>query len=549
MRKRIGFIVLGLVLLSGSAYAAPERITLDLAERLESLASTQSLPVIVVLRDGFVSGGSFLADQLAVLDLTGASAVKHLYENIPAVALSLGRSQILSLAYFDRIDHIEFDAPVQAYMDTAASHSGTRAAQTQYGLSGKGVTVAVIDTGIDAQHAAFNTAAGCKVVAFKDFVNNKTAAYDDHGHGSHCAGIIAGEGHDGGLDRGVAPGASLVGVKVLNAQGSGSTSNIVAGIDWCIEYNKDKTEADDIDVISLSLGSTGSSDGTDANSLAVNRAVENGIVAVVAAGNSGPKAQTIGSPGAADDAITVGAMTDPGEGGFNLAYFSSRGPAADGDTKPDICAPGVNINAPEANSGSGYVKMSGTSMATPFVAGVAALMLEANAKADPGDAVDAYEVKDILTRTAEDWGKTGQDNEYGFGRIDGFAAIKAAGGFNYGDAPAKPGHQAFSGSLAAGGWWIFSSSKSATHQVRVTDPSRPLSLTLIINEWSGLSLFNARNFDLYLKDASGKTVASSTGSTRQETISVTAPAAGDYTIEVRAVRGSSSYNLDVSGGI
>ncbi|OPZ58962.1 MAG: hypothetical protein BWY87_01223 [Deltaproteobacteria bacterium ADurb.Bin510] len=83
----------------------------------------------------------------------------------------------------------------------------------------------------------------------------------------------------------------------------------------------------------------------------------------------------------------------------------------------------------------------------------------------------------------------------------------------------------------------------------MTDPSRPLSLTLIINEWSGLSLFNARNFDLYLKDASGKTVASSTGSTRQETISVTAPAAGDYTIEVRAVRGSSSYNLDVSGGI
>ncbi len=158
-------------------------------------------------------------------------------------------------------------------------------------------------------------------------------------------------------------------------------------------------------------------------------------------------------------------------------------------------------------------------------------------------------IKETLAATAEDWGEPGQDNEYGWGRINGFAAIKAAGGYDYGQAPDQPGHAYFSGSLKAGGWWIFTWPKSVNHKVMVTDPSRPLSLTLITNEWSGLPLFNPRNFNLYLRDASGKVVASSTELTRQETISLAAPAAGQYTIEVRAVRGSSTYTLDASGGI
>lgn len=115
----------------------------------------------------------------------------------------------------------------------------------------------------------------------------------------------------------------------------------------------------------MSLGTSGSSDGTDTVSQAVNRAADAGIIPVVAAGNSGPARYTIGSPGAAAKAITVAAMADPNELGFGLASFSSRGPTRDERVKPDIAAPGVAIMAPKANTTSQYVAYSGTSMATP----------------------------------------------------------------------------------------------------------------------------------------------------------------------------------------
>lgn len=116
----------------------------------------------------------------------------------------------------------------------------------------------------------------------------------------------------------------------------------------------------------MSLGTSGSSDGTDVVSQAVNNAAAAGIVPVIAAGNSGPGKFTIGSPGAATGALTVAAMSDPGQGGFGLANFSSRGPTQDNRMKPEIAAPGVNVTAPKANSGNGYIAYSGTSMATPY---------------------------------------------------------------------------------------------------------------------------------------------------------------------------------------
>ncbi|WP_054673398.1 S8 family serine peptidase [Calditerricola satsumensis] len=121
------------------------------------------------------------------------------------------------------------------------------------------VVVAVIDTGIDAGHVDLD---GGKVIGWKDFVNNRTAPYDDNGHGTHVAGIIAGEGQADSRYKGVVPGAALVGVKVLNASGSGSMSTVTAAIDWCIQ-NKDVYG---IRVLNLSLGTSGSSDGTDATS-------------------------------------------------------------------------------------------------------------------------------------------------------------------------------------------------------------------------------------------------------------------------------------------
>src|SRR5262249_15426385 len=153
-----------------------------------------------------------------------------------------------------------------------------------------------------------------------------------------------------------------------------------------------------IEVVNMSLGDDHSSSGNDALSRAVNRAAEAGIVVCVAAGNSGPDLYTTGSPAAAAEAITVGSVADPGKGGFFLDRFSSRGPTADGRVKPDLCAPGYQILAARAGTVSGYVRYSGTSMATPFVAGLAALMREANPNLTPAD------VKDILKQTAVHFG-------------------------------------------------------------------------------------------------------------------------------------------------
>lgn len=144
---------------------------------------------------------------------------------------------------------------------------------------------------------------GGKIIGWKDWVNNRAEPYDDHGHGTHVGSIIAGTGEGNPLFRGVAPGAALVGLKVLDSNGSGSLSNVAAAVDWCVE-NKERYG---IRVISMSLGTSGTSDGTDAVSLAVDSAVERGLVAVVAAGNSGPNRFTIGSPGAAQRAITIAA--------------------------------------------------------------------------------------------------------------------------------------------------------------------------------------------------------------------------------------------------
>ncbi len=459
--------------------------------------------------------------ELAELQkLYGNFKVKDKFRYIPSVALTLNRNLISKLGNSSLVKQIEPDSEVKATMDTANYWFGTQQARQNWGLTGQGVTIAVIDTGINPNHQDLTG----KVIAFKDLVNARATAYDDNGHGTHVSGIAAGKGVNPAYT-GVAPSANLVGIKVLNSAGSGSTSTIISGIEWAIT-NK---SAYGIKVINMSLGSTGSSNGQDSLSLEVNQAVSNGIVTCVAAGNSGPGAYTIGSPAAAANAITVGAMADVGEKGFFQASFSSRGPTADGRIKPDVSAPGYNITSADYSNNTGYVTYSGTSMATPFVAGTAALMLQANPSLTPAD------VKTKLTSTAIHWGNnTGPNNDYGYGRMDGWAAIKSAGGYTTGSNIVTPSHSYVSGSLAGTG-------QSNYTTVNVTNTSRPLAVTLIVPSAS-----YSKDFDLYVYSPSGSLVGSSETTTRQETVSFMPTTTGTYQIEVYSYSGSGSYFYDQS---
>lgn len=283
----------------------------------------------------------------------------------------------------------------------------------------------------------------------------------------------------------------------------------------------------------MSLGSSGSSDGNDVVSQAVNRAAEMGIVPVVAAGNSGPAPYTIGTPAAAEKAITVAAMADVSELGFGLAAFSGRGPTRDGRIKPNLTAPGVNMTAPRAGSTNQYVAYSGTSMATPFAAGAIALMLAAN------PALTVEQVRSILHSTAADWGAPGSDVDYGWGRLDVHAAVRQAGNFARGNPPAVPQHVRLQGSLGGRG-------EQAEHPFTVGETAYPLNLTLIMPDWSGSS---SPDFDLYLYDPDGAEIARAIGTNRQEQIGLRVSRTGTYRAAVRAYAGSGDYLLDLSGGL
>lgn len=270
------------------------------------------------------------------------------------------------------------------------------------GYTGKGVTVALIDTGADREHKAL---AG-RIVAFKDFVNNQTDSYDDNGHGTHCASLIAGE-----RDTGVAPGAKLVVIKVMDLEGACYLSDALNALDWCLE-NKERYG---IRIVSFSVGGESPSDGPTLLDEACNKMVQEGLVMCVAAGNSGPAASSIVIPGDAENVITVGAVDRTG----NIFELSSRGPTAKGDTKPDLVTLGVDVVSALAGSKNGKSSISGTSMAVPQVSGSAALLLEAKSDLSTAD------VKRVLLKTADDLGSSGQDNVYGYGALNITGALQS----------------------------------------------------------------------------------------------------------------------------
>lgn len=462
--------------------------------------------------------------------LSGIRMTHEYRQALYGFSANLTKDQLASLQALPEVESIGADEQVYTMLDGATRWTGAVKTREDFGVSGDGdgfadrystkdAVIAVIDTGINTGHKDLKG----KVIGWKDFVSDKPDPYDDNGHGTHVSGIAAGAGVANPNLAGVAPGAALVGVKVLSDDGSGSFARVIAGVEWVVAHK----EKFNIKVMNLSLGSSGSSDGADALSRAVNGAVEAGIVAVVAAGNSGPDNHTIGSPAAAARAITVCALRDPGENGWSPAPFSSRGPTADGRIKPDVCAPGIRITAPQAGTADRYVTFSGTSMASPFVAGVAALLLESNPYLTVAD------VQDAIFATAQDWGVPGKDNDYGFGRINVYRAVQRVLGLP-GLGPANPIHSVGKGTITEGGeiWYRF----------EVTDLNRAVAATLFMTD----RLERYYDLDLYLYDAAGNELAISQDIGRQETINLRVRKAGLYFLKVQAYEGSGPYSLDVS---
>lgn len=308
-------------------------------------------------------------------------------------------------AFANGIAQVWLDGRVKADLSESTAQIGAQQVWEE-GNTGKAVKVAVLDTGVDPEHPDLAE----QIDAGSNFVPHEQDFLDYHGHGTHVASTIAGTGSASeGKERGVAPGARLGIGKVLDNEGRGQESWIIAGMEWAARDQQAR-------IINMSLGGAG--DHTDPMSAAVDRlSRETGALFVVASGNGGPR--TISSPGAADSALTVGAV----DSADRLAEFSSQGPR-DGDAglKPEITAPGVDILAARTHykrGGSGhYTTMTGTSMATPHVAGAAALL----AAAHP-DWTGAR-LKEALVSSAKAT-PSYTPYEAGAGRLDAAAAVRA----------------------------------------------------------------------------------------------------------------------------
>ena len=312
----------------------------------------------------------------------------------PVVVVEVPYSALEAMTFSPHIRKIWHDVKVQTLLDVAVPIAGGTKAQG-LGFTGKDITVAVIDTGI-YQHPDLMYPES-RIVAWHDLVNDRAYPYDDNGHGTHVSGIIAGNGLASRRKYvGMAPEVKLVGVKALNKDGEGNTSDVISALEWCI--NNQKTY--DIRAINLSLGSKAQDSAReDPLCRAVTTAWNSGLVVCVAAGNDGPKVRTINTPGIAPSVITVGNLDDKGTEDLaddTISDSSSRGPTIDYELKPDLLAPGTNITS--LRTGGGYRSLTGTSMATPMVTGSVAQLLQKSPNLRPD------QVKAILKRNARTMG-------------------------------------------------------------------------------------------------------------------------------------------------
>lgn len=372
------------------------KLTEDLLHSMAEAPQSEQLPIII----RFTSERRVMRQAMRGRDISEV----HSYRLKPFVAMHATPEVIRAMEEDPGVVRIYQDQPVHAFLDRSMPIIQVPRLWQEEGLDGEGISIAIIDTGLDTQHPDFQG----RIAGVTDFTGEGPA--DGHGHGTHCASIAAGSGAaSGGRYRGVAPKATIYSAKVLRSNGNGMMSDVMAGVEWAVDQGAQ--------VISLSLGGPGPSNGTDALSELCDAAVEAGAVICVAAGNDGPAAYTVGSPGAARHVITIGASNHQDR----IAGFSSRGPTLDGRVKPDMVLPGVDIVAARASGTSmgtvvdeHYTSASGTSMATPHAAGVCALLLQAEPTLSCGH------IKARLMQTAVHLGESAQAQ--GSGRVDAWAA-------------------------------------------------------------------------------------------------------------------------------
>ena len=414
------------------ALAKPYRLDDELSRRSNDRIGTKTTRVIVTMVHGAQLPQEFKRySRNTSLDL------------INGQVLDLPNAVLKSLAAHPSVFRVHFDRSVKSHNYRTAVTVGARTVQETLGYTGAGIGVAIIDSGITTWHDDLTNKTSKlypygnqRVAKFVDFVNSRTLPYDDNGHGSHVAGIIAGNGYDSlGEKAGIAPGASVVSLKVLDANGQGTISNVIAALGWvaknAVTYN--------IRVVNLSVGAgIYESYWTDPLTLAAKALTDKGITVVAAAGNMGKNAAGhlqaggITAPGNAPWVLTVGASSTMGTLTRNddeMASFSSSGPTyLDFEAKPDLVAPGVGtislavpgstfyltkalalVDGKPVRGSKSYLTLSGTSMAAPVVSGTVALMLQANPHLTPNL------IKALLQYTAQQYA--------------GYSALRQGAGF------------------------------------------------------------------------------------------------------------------------
>jgi serine protease AprX len=416
MAVKVSAAVLVIASLASAAHAQPPRRKMGalLSARATHGAGWSQVIVQATDRDAM--------QEIAPVSQRLGGVPRRSLSIINGMVVTLPDRAIAALASHPRVKYLSPDRVVLGTMERTGANVGATAARQDFGYDGAGIGVAVIDSGA-AWHDDLSANGGPqRVVYFADYVKARSNPYDDHGHGTHVAGIIAGNGFDStGARTGIAPAAGLVVLKVLDKTGRGQVSDVIAALDHVVAVRSSYN----IRVVNLSVAApVVDSYDVDPLTLAARRAVEAGLVVVAAAGNKGEGAAGriqyggITAPGNAPWVLTVGASSHAGtidRADDAMARFSSRGPTAvDYLAKPDLVAPGVGIESLSApgsrlyNSFPSlllpgtqpseplpYLSLTGTSMAAPVVTGTVALMLQANPSLTPNA------VKAILQYTAQ----------------------------------------------------------------------------------------------------------------------------------------------------